>query len=171
MKLTTWNVNSINARIDHLIKFISKDQSDIYLIQELKCGKPVSKKCQLPRIKIRKVRLFLRNRSRTDSGKASVELPWQTLRPPNCISPLWILSGNSKFIYLPLCSLSKMLKIAKSSLCCLSKNAKSQIQNILMRIALLEINFQAFLLQSMDKLTPGRLGRRPSLAFVWRQFR
>ncbi len=37
MKITTWNVNSINARIEHLLKFIKKDQSDIYMIQELKC--------------------------------------------------------------------------------------------------------------------------------------
>ena len=37
MKLVTWNVNSINARIEHLTKFIQKDNSDIYLIQELKC--------------------------------------------------------------------------------------------------------------------------------------
>ena len=37
MKIATWNVNSINARIEHLVKFIKKDQSDIYLIQELKC--------------------------------------------------------------------------------------------------------------------------------------
>ena len=37
MKITTWNVNSVNARIEHLIKFIKKDQSDLYLIQELKC--------------------------------------------------------------------------------------------------------------------------------------
>ena len=37
MKITTWNVNSINARIEDLIKFIKKDSSDIYLIQELKC--------------------------------------------------------------------------------------------------------------------------------------
>ncbi len=37
MKITTWNVNSINARIEHLIKFIEQDQSDIYMIQELKC--------------------------------------------------------------------------------------------------------------------------------------
>ena len=36
MKITTWNVNSINARIDHLIKFIKEDKSDIYLLQELK---------------------------------------------------------------------------------------------------------------------------------------
>ena len=37
MKITTWNVNSVNARIEHLIKFIKQDQSDFYLIQELKC--------------------------------------------------------------------------------------------------------------------------------------
>lgn len=37
MKITTWNVNSVNARIDHLVKFIKKDKSDIYFLQELKC--------------------------------------------------------------------------------------------------------------------------------------
>ncbi len=37
MKIVSWNVNSINARLEHLIKFIKKDQSDIYLLQELKC--------------------------------------------------------------------------------------------------------------------------------------
>ena len=37
MKITTWNVNSINARINHLVDFIQQDQSDIYMIQELKC--------------------------------------------------------------------------------------------------------------------------------------
>ena len=37
MKITSWNVNSVNARIEHLTKFIKKDQSDIYMIQELKC--------------------------------------------------------------------------------------------------------------------------------------
>ncbi len=37
MKITTWNVNSVNARIEHLKKFIKRDLSDIYLIQELKC--------------------------------------------------------------------------------------------------------------------------------------
>ena len=35
MKIATWNVNSVNARIEHLTKLIKKDQSDIYLIQEL----------------------------------------------------------------------------------------------------------------------------------------
>ena len=37
MKIVSWNVNSVNARIEHLKKFINKDNSDIYLIQELKC--------------------------------------------------------------------------------------------------------------------------------------
>ena len=37
MKITTWNVNSINARLDHLLTFINKNQSDIFLLQELKC--------------------------------------------------------------------------------------------------------------------------------------
>ena len=37
MKISIWNVNSINARINHLIRFIKEDQSDIYLLQELKC--------------------------------------------------------------------------------------------------------------------------------------
>ena len=36
MKITSWNVNSINARIEHLVKFIKSDKSDIYLLQELK---------------------------------------------------------------------------------------------------------------------------------------
>ena len=36
MKISTWNVNSVNARIEHLEKFIKKDRSDIYLLQELK---------------------------------------------------------------------------------------------------------------------------------------
>ena len=36
MKICSWNVNSINARIEHLEKFIKKDQADIYLLQELK---------------------------------------------------------------------------------------------------------------------------------------
>ena len=37
MRITTWNVNSVNARIEHLVSFIKKDKSDIYLLQELKC--------------------------------------------------------------------------------------------------------------------------------------
>ena len=37
MKITTWNVNSVNARLEHLVQFIKIDKSDIYLLQELKC--------------------------------------------------------------------------------------------------------------------------------------
>ena len=37
MRITSWNVNSINARITHLERFIKEDQSDIYMLQELKC--------------------------------------------------------------------------------------------------------------------------------------
>ena len=37
MKISTWNVNSINARLDHLITFIKNNQSDIIFLQELKC--------------------------------------------------------------------------------------------------------------------------------------
>ena len=37
MKIATWNVNSINARIDHLISFIENNNLDIILLQELKC--------------------------------------------------------------------------------------------------------------------------------------
>ena len=29
MKITTWNVNSINARLDHLLSFIKKNQYNI----------------------------------------------------------------------------------------------------------------------------------------------
>ena len=51
MKITTWNVNSVNARIEHLIKFIKKDQSDLYLIQELKCTNESFPKDELENIK------------------------------------------------------------------------------------------------------------------------
>ena len=37
MKIVSWNVNSVNARIEHIVKFINNNQSDIYLLQELKC--------------------------------------------------------------------------------------------------------------------------------------
>jgi len=47
MKISTWNLNSINARIEHLIKFIKSDQSDIYLLQELK-----SKEDNFPKIEM-----------------------------------------------------------------------------------------------------------------------
>ena len=37
MKIISWNVNSINSRIDHLINFLKKNDIDIILLQELKC--------------------------------------------------------------------------------------------------------------------------------------
>ncbi len=36
-KIVTWNVNSINMRIGHLIDFIKKHDPDIICLQELKC--------------------------------------------------------------------------------------------------------------------------------------
>ncbi len=38
VKIASWNVNSINSRIDHLIKYLSgKDAPDVLALQELKC--------------------------------------------------------------------------------------------------------------------------------------
>ena len=36
MKITSWNVNSINARLDHVKKYLDEYQPDILMIQELK---------------------------------------------------------------------------------------------------------------------------------------
>ena len=37
IKISTWNVNSINARIEHLLNFLIEEKPDIVLLQELKC--------------------------------------------------------------------------------------------------------------------------------------
>ena len=37
MKIATYNVNSINARIENLINWLNKEQPDIVLLQEIKC--------------------------------------------------------------------------------------------------------------------------------------
>ena len=37
MKIATYNVNSINARIDNLMNWLKKDQPDVVLLQEIKC--------------------------------------------------------------------------------------------------------------------------------------
>lgn len=37
IKISTWNVNSINARIDHLLNWLQEEKPDIVLLQELKC--------------------------------------------------------------------------------------------------------------------------------------
>lgn len=36
MKITSWNVNSINARMDHVKKYLADYQPDILMVQELK---------------------------------------------------------------------------------------------------------------------------------------
>ncbi len=37
MKISTWNVNSINARLEHLLNWLEQEKPDIALLQELKC--------------------------------------------------------------------------------------------------------------------------------------
>jgi exodeoxyribonuclease-3 len=37
MKIATWNINSINMRLDHLRDFVNITKPDIVLLQELKC--------------------------------------------------------------------------------------------------------------------------------------
>lgn len=37
MKIATWNVNSINARLDHLVGWLKTTQTDVVCLQETKC--------------------------------------------------------------------------------------------------------------------------------------
>jgi exodeoxyribonuclease III len=37
MKIASWNVNSINSRLENLLSWLTKTQPDIVLLQELKC--------------------------------------------------------------------------------------------------------------------------------------
>lgn len=37
VKIATWNVNSIRARLTHLIQFLRKESPDVFCLQELKC--------------------------------------------------------------------------------------------------------------------------------------
>ena len=37
MKIVTWNVNSVNARLPNITSWISKNDPDVVLLQELKC--------------------------------------------------------------------------------------------------------------------------------------
>ena len=37
MKIATYNVNSVNARIENLCSWLQKEQPDIVLLQEIKC--------------------------------------------------------------------------------------------------------------------------------------
>ena len=37
VKIVTWNVNSVKARLPHLLKWLDEFSPDIVLLQELKC--------------------------------------------------------------------------------------------------------------------------------------
>ena len=37
MKLATWNVNSINVRLDHALKWLGDTNTDVLCLQETKC--------------------------------------------------------------------------------------------------------------------------------------
>ena len=37
IKISTWNVNSVNARLEHLLNWLEQEKPDIALLQELKC--------------------------------------------------------------------------------------------------------------------------------------
>lgn len=37
MKIITWNINSVKARLSHLLQFLKNESPDIVLLQELKC--------------------------------------------------------------------------------------------------------------------------------------
>jgi exodeoxyribonuclease-3 len=37
MKIVTWNVNSVKARLEHVIAYLRDEQPDVLLLQELKC--------------------------------------------------------------------------------------------------------------------------------------
>ena len=40
MKIVTWNVNSIRARIDNIKKYLKSSSPDIALLQEIKTEEP-----------------------------------------------------------------------------------------------------------------------------------
>ena len=37
MRIATWNVNSVNARLEHLLAWLKEEKPDVALLQELKC--------------------------------------------------------------------------------------------------------------------------------------
>ena len=37
MKIISWNVNSVKARLEHLVKYLRENAPDVVLLQELKC--------------------------------------------------------------------------------------------------------------------------------------
>jgi len=36
MKIATWNVNSLNVRLGHVLDYLKEEQPDVLLLQELK---------------------------------------------------------------------------------------------------------------------------------------
>ena len=47
MKIVTWNVNSVKARLGHVVDFLKQQQPDVLLLQEIKCLAP-----DFPRLEI-----------------------------------------------------------------------------------------------------------------------
>ena len=47
MKIVTWNVNSVKARLGHVVDFLKEQQPDVLLLQEIKCLEP-----DFPRLEI-----------------------------------------------------------------------------------------------------------------------
>lgn len=39
-KVATWNVNSVNARLERVLAFLARESPDVVLLQELKCEQP-----------------------------------------------------------------------------------------------------------------------------------
>ena len=37
MRIATWNVNSVRARVDRIVAFADRAGSDVLLMQEIKC--------------------------------------------------------------------------------------------------------------------------------------
>lgn len=37
MKISSWNINSVNARLEHLLAWLKEEKPDVALLQELKC--------------------------------------------------------------------------------------------------------------------------------------
>ena len=50
MKISTWNVNSIKSRLDHVLLFLKKNSPDILFLQELKCINELFPKDELKKI-------------------------------------------------------------------------------------------------------------------------
>ena len=107
MKIATWNVNSVNARLEHLINFIKNDQSDMYLLQELKCTDN-----NFPYDEIEKIGYYaLVNGQKAWNGVAI--LTRNPLKIINKKIPTFIEHENSRFleVEIKLTSIKKSVKV------------------------------------------------------------